>query len=114
MVYVGVGSKLLWLILTIVNLNFFRHPHKSISNDNANHVPPEMRFKFVDDLSTLVELNVILTGLSSYNFKLHVASDVGIDQKFLPSQNTQSQQYLDQIENWTHLNKSKWNVKNFE
>ena len=85
--------------------------YKSISNDNANHVSEDMRFKFVDDLSVLVKLNLILQGLGSYNFKHHVASDIGIDQKFLPSENTHSQQYLNQIENWTILNKSKLNVK---
>ena len=42
--------------------------YKSNSNDNVDHVPPNMRFKFVDDLSTLEKLNLILIGLSSYNF----------------------------------------------
>ena len=46
-----------------------------------------MRFKFVDDLSALEKLNLILLGLSSYNFWKHVASDIGIDQKFLPPGN---------------------------
>ena len=58
-----------------------------------------------------MKLNLILQGLGSYNLKHHVASDIGIDQKFLPSENTHSQQYLNQIENWTILNKSKLNVK---
>ena len=70
-----------------------------------------MRFKFVDDLSVLDKLNLILQGLSSYNFKNHVASDIGINQKFLPSENFKSQEYLSQIENWTAENKMKLNVK---
>ena len=69
-----------------------------------------MRFKFVDDLSTLEKLNLILIGLSSYNFRNHVASDVGIGQKYLPNENFQSQSYLDQIEKWTQANKMKLNV----
>ena len=70
-----------------------------------------MRFKFVDDLSILEKLNLILCGLSSYNFRNHVASDVGIDQKYLPPENFQSQSYLDQLENWTTENKMKMNVE---
>ena len=72
--------------------------YQSNSNNNADHVPPEMRFKFVDDLSVLDKLNLILQGLSSYYFKKHVASDIGINQKFLPSENFKSQEYLSQIE----------------
>ena len=43
--------------------------YKSNSNDNANHVEENMRYKFVDDLSLLEKLNLILLGLSEYNFK---------------------------------------------
>ena len=85
--------------------------YKSNSNDNANCVPLEMRFTFLDDLSTLEKLNLILLGLSSYNFKEHVASDIGIDQKYLPSSNIKSQRYLDSIEDWTKNNLMKLNVK---
>ena len=85
--------------------------YKSNSNNNADCVPKDMRFKFVDDLSTLEKLNLILAGLSSYNFRNHVASDIGIEQKFPPSQNFQSQDYLTSIEDWTEQNKMKLNVK---
>ena len=80
------------------------------SNDNAIHVPVEMKFKFVDDLSTLEKLNLILAGLSSYNFKNHVASDVGVNQSYISSENISSQSYLSTIEAWTIGNKSKLNV----
>ena len=48
--------------------------YKASSNDNADHIPIDMRFKFVDDLSLLEKFNLILLGLCSYNFKNHVAS----------------------------------------
>ena len=70
-----------------------------------------MRYKFVDDLSILEKINLILCGLSSYNFRNHVASDIGPHQKFLPSDNIQSQSYLKQIEKWTEDNKMKLNVQ---
>ena len=79
------------------------------SNDNADHIPVDMRFKFVDDLSVLEEINLIMAGLTSYNCENQVPSDVGTHQKFLPSQNIKSQSYLDQIQSWTNDNKMKLN-----
>ena len=81
------------------------------SNSNANHVHEELKFKFVDDLSILDIINLVLAGLCSYDFVQHVASDIAIDEKFLPSQNFNTQQSLNQIETWTKENKMKLNVK---
>ena len=64
----------------------------------------------MDDLSLLEKLNIILLGLCSYNFKNHVASDIGIHQKYLPSEHIQSQQNLTKIEEWTVATKAKLNV----
>ena len=75
--------------------------YMSNSNNNTDHIPTDMKFKFVDDLSALELLNLILIGLSSYNFKNHDASDIGIDQLFLPSENNKSQETLNKIEEWT-------------
>ena len=76
----------------------------------TDHVPVDMRFKFIDDLSILEVLNLILTGLSSYNSKTHVPCDVGPDQNYLPSANTKSQMYLEQIQSWKTANKMKLNT----
>ena len=72
---------------------------------------PEDKFKFVDDLSTLEKINLITIGLASYNFKQHVASDVGVDQLFLPNKNIQAQSHMDSISDWTDRNKMKLNEK---
>ena len=69
--------------------------YKSNSNDNADHVEENMRYKFVDELSILDKLNLIVLGLSSYNFKQHIASDIGINEKFLSPSNFGSQNNLD-------------------
>ena len=63
------------------------------------------------DLSILEKLNLVLIGLSSYNFRNHVASDVGINDKYLPSCHINSQNYLDQVENWTEVNQMKLNIE---
>ena len=41
----------------------------------------------------------------------HVASDIGIHQQFLPSENFCGQKNLDAVENWTRENKMKLNVE---
>ena len=78
------------------------------SNDNANCVDPKLRFKFVDDL-TVLEL-VMMTGLlTEYNFKAHVASDIGIDELFIPAASLETQSNLNNIAKWTENNKMKIN-----
>ena len=73
------------------------------SNDNAEVVPVENRFKFIDDLSIL-QLVCFSGLLVEYNFFKHVASDVGIDDKYLPASAYQTQDHLDYISNWTQMN----------
>ena len=73
------------------------------SNDNADCVDPDLRFKFVDDLSVL-EL-VMLSGLlTEYNFKQHVASDIGIDELYVPASSLKTQSDLNSIADWTNKN----------
>ena len=48
----------------------------SQSNDNTKFIDPKKKFKFIDDLSILELINLLSIGLSSYNFKKHIASDL--------------------------------------
>ena len=77
------------------------------SNDNADCVEPDKRF-FVDDLSVL-ELVMLTSLLSEYNFKYHVASDVGIDELYVAPENLKSQGTLNKIASWTEENQMKLN-----
>ena len=85
--------------------------YDSQSNDNTDFLSQEDKFKFVDDLSVLEIINLITVGISSYNFRQHVASDIGIDQHYIPSENIQSQSYMDSICEWTNLKKIKLNER---
>ena len=73
----------------------------SQTNNNADCVPVEDRFKFVDDLSTIEIINLLTVGLTSLNMKHQVPSDVPEHGQFVDSSNLKSQQYLDQINQWT-------------
>ena len=83
----------------------------SQTNNNADFLPDDERFKFIDDLSILDIINLISIGLSSYNTKLHVPSDVAQHNQFIPPANLKSQQYLDNLSEWTDINLMKLNVK---
>ena len=73
------------------------------SNDNADCVEQDNRFKYCDDLSVL-EIVMLADILTEYNFLEHVASDVGVDQLYLPSQGLETQSNLNSIASWTEDN----------
>ena len=83
----------------------------SQTNNNTDFLSEEEKFKFIDDLSFLEWINLIIQGLTSYNFKAHVASDIGVHNQFLPSQNISSQGSLDKISKWTEDQQMKLNSK---
>ena len=73
------------------------------SDDNASFVEQEDRYKFCDDLSIL-ELIMLGNILTEYNFHEHVASDIGLGERFLPAQGLATQENLDKISLWTSEN----------
>ena len=83
----------------------------SQNNDNVDFLNQDEKFKFIDDLSILEILNLLSIGLACYNCYNHVPSDVGIDHLYLDPRNTQSQEYLEKISNWTEKNQMKLNTK---
>ena len=83
----------------------------SQSNDNAECVDLEDRFKFVDDLSFLEIIYMLNVGISSYNIRAHVPSDIPTHNQVIPSANLKSQSQLNQINEWTLKKKMQLNVK---
>ena len=73
----------------------------SQTNGNFDFLPNDEKFKFVDDASFLEILNLIAIGLSSFNAKLQVPSDLSADNLFLPTDSTSSQTTLNKISQWT-------------
>ena len=89
-------------------------------NDNTDFIDPEEKWKFIDDLSLIEILNLLLVGLSTYDCQSHVPSDIGVDSLFLDSGNIKSQTYLDKLSEWTkkkemklNTDKSKYMIFNF-
>ena len=83
----------------------------SQSNDNADCVDVEDRFKFVDDLSFLEIIYMLNVGISSYNIRAHVPSDIPTHNQVISNTNLKSQTQLNMINEWTHGKKMMLNVK---
>ena len=79
------------------------------SNSSANCVKPDSRFKFMDDLTILEKINLILIGMTSYNSKFQVPNDMNESNLYIPSENLKSQTYLNEIEKWTQNQKMELN-----
>ena len=82
----------------------------SQTNNSADCVDQEERFKFVDDLTILEIVNLLTVGICSLNIKSQVPNDIKEDTPFIHAENLKSQQYLDQISDWTDLKKMKINT----
>ena len=81
----------------------------SQTNKNTEFLSNEDKFKFIDDLSFLEIINLLIQGLKAYNVKSHVPSDININNQYLPSQDLSSQQSLEMISKWTEDNQMKLN-----
>ena len=83
----------------------------SLSNHSADIVDPQDRFKFIDDLSCLEIVNLLSVGMSSFNPKLQVPSDILENNQYIPNENLKSQSFLNSINDWTKVNEMLINIQ---
>jgi len=74
-------------------------------------VEQSKRFKFIDDLTVLEVVNLLTVGISCFNIKNQVPNDIPTHGQFIPSENLQSQVYLNKINEWTKNQQMLINVK---
>ena len=77
----------------------------SQSNNSADCVQVADRFKFIDDLTILEIVNLLTVGITSYNLKMQVPSDLPTHNQFIPPENLTSQNWLNTINEWTENQK---------
>ena len=73
----------------------------SQSNNSADCVSESDRFKFIDDLSVLEIVNLLTVGITSFNLKQQVPSDIPLHNQFVPAEHLESQKWLNTINDWT-------------
>ena len=83
----------------------------SQSNDNSENVPVDKKFKFVDDLSVIEVISLLNVGLASHNPKMNVPNNINHDNQFIPAEHLKSQEYVNQISDWTDAKKMELNPK---
>ena len=71
------------------------------SNENAACVPPDYRYKFVDDLTILEKIDLLSIGLASFNYRSSVPSHIPTHGQLIPNEKLKTQEYLDYIKAWT-------------
>ena len=81
------------------------------SNDNLEMVPEGEKFKFIDDNTVTDTINLSTVGMSSYNVKQHVPSNVPSHNQLIDSANLKSQVYMSKIVQWSDQKKMKLNPK---
>ena len=81
------------------------------SNDNAEMVKPEDRYKFVDDLTALEIINLLCIQITSYDFYSHVPSDIPVHNGYIDKKKLKSQENLSLINQWTKRKKMRLNMK---
>ena len=82
----------------------------SQSNDNTKNIPPDMKYKWLDDLSLLEVINLLTIGISSYNVKSHIPSDIPVHNGFIEASNLITQENINKIADWTQMKQMKLNT----
>ena len=83
----------------------------SQSNHSADCVEEDNRYKFVDDLTILEIINLLTVGLTSFNLKSQVPSDIPDHNQYIPPHNLKSKEHLNNINLWTQNQKMMINQK---
>ena len=68
------------------------------SNNSADCVNSDYKYKFVDDMTVLEKINLLIIGLSSHYFKPTVSSSIPEHNQFIPAEHLNSREYLEVIQ----------------
>lgn len=71
------------------------------SNDNANCVKCDERYNFVDDLTVLEKINLLIIGMASHTPHNQIPNDIASNNQIIPAKNLRLQEIINWIENWT-------------
>merc|ERR1711949_148298 len=74
-------------------------------------VPVEDRFKFCDDLTFLELINLVSIGIEDYKVMEHVPNNIPVHNQIIKGDKLKSQEYIQEISDWTDRNKMVLNVK---
>ena len=111
--------------ITSRNLEFLSQSCNSMpfpEENDEEYISLEHRevYDFIDDSSFIEIINLITAGLSCYNFKQQVASDISQENQYIPPDHLQTNKHLEKISKWSDQNlmqlncqKTKYMILNF-
>ena len=73
----------------------------SQTNNSADCIPMDDRFKFVDDLTVLEIINLVNMAIEPYDIINHIPSDISTNNQFIENCQLKSQTYLEDLNNWS-------------
>ena len=82
----------------------------SQTSHNLDFIPLKNRYKYIDDASILEVVNLQNVGISSYNIKKHVPSDIPTHNQYISADKLQSKKYINEVKTWTENKKMKLNI----
>ena len=85
--------------------------YMSQSNNNADSVPLEDRYKYFDDLTVVEIINLLNIGISTARVRDTVPSDLPEHNQQVDNNNLKSQEYCQRISQWTEQNLMELNAK---
>jgi hypothetical protein len=83
----------------------------SQSNDNTEGIDPDLKYKWLDDLSVLEIVNLLTVGISSYNIRAQVPNDIPVHNGYIEAKNLNVQNNIDRICEWTKSKQMQINYK---
>ena len=83
----------------------------STSNNCADVIDNELKFRFIDDLSALELVNLLNIGIQSHNIRQNVPNNVPVHNQIITSDKLKTQQDVLDIDRWSKDNLMKLNPK---
>lgn len=69
------------------------------------------RYKFVDDLTFLEIIYLLIIGIATYNLRAHVPSDIPTHNQIIVPENLETPKHLEKINVWTKMKKMRLNER---
>ena len=100
-----ISNNEFWVqILVILAL---KRPKKTLPVDDRY----KYKYKYMDDLTVLEAVYLMNIGIASYNLRNHIPNNIPVHNQIIKNDQLATQNYLDEIQNWTDSKKMVLNEK---
>ena len=83
----------------------------STSNNCADIISEDLKYRYIDDLSALELVNLLTIGIQSHNIRQQVPNNVPTHNQIISNDKLETQKHVNEIANWSKNNLMKLNAK---